>query len=348
MEVGDAARVVRFARADAYVHVIPTHQSLRVHRTEDGQRPLQFICSAGRARPAGRSTSFAAGADSSFPRRLFGSHRSEFDARLNPGSASAHASFDAHPTRYTFPASTAAGATRAPTRTRNRTRSTLCRRIRRRPGDGFGQPPALAHVAPLGTNNGAASRTSPNSVTSLICRNVSFSVFAPRRDTEMSCESSADPKRATSGVSSVRFACKSRQFGSQSALCSYTRRGFSVGLRSYDPGQITDQFAPLYRTGGTGGGVWDGTGFGTGSEPSSSSSSAADREEVRRRLSSRPLRSGSSCPPRRRRSRPTRLRSRRPRRRTRRARRDACVRSRRTKPRLRACCRSRREHPRAR
>ena len=28
----------------------------------------------------------------------------------------------------------------------------------------------------------------------------------------MSCESSADPKRATSGVSSVRFACKSRQF----------------------------------------------------------------------------------------------------------------------------------------
>ena len=81
----------------------------------------------------------------------------------------------------------------------------------------------------------------------------------------MSCESSADPKRATSGVSSVRFACKSRQFGSQSALCSYTRRGFSVGLRSYDPGQITDQFAPLYRTGGTGGGVWDGTGFGTGS-----------------------------------------------------------------------------------
>jgi hypothetical protein len=38
-----------------------------------------------------------------------------------------------------------------------------------------------------------------------------------------------------------------------------------VGLRSYDPGQITDQFAPLYRTGGTGGGVWDGTGFGTGS-----------------------------------------------------------------------------------
>ena len=81
----------------------------------------------------------------------------------------------------------------------------------------------------------------------------------------MSCESSADPKRATSGVSSVRFACKSRQLGSQSALGSYTRLGFSVDLRSYDPGQITDQFVPLYRTEGTGfassrGGADDGTG----------------------------------------------------------------------------------------
>ena len=75
-----------------------------------GRGPLQFICSAGRARPAGRSTSFAAGAGLFFSAlALSGPTRNEFDARLNPGSASAHASFDAvHPTRYTFPASTAA------------------------------------------------------------------------------------------------------------------------------------------------------------------------------------------------------------------------------------------------
>ena len=35
---------------------------------------------------------------------------------------------------------------------------------------------------PGGRNSGAASATSPNSVTSLICRNVSFRVLAPRTE----------------------------------------------------------------------------------------------------------------------------------------------------------------------
>ena len=50
-----------------------------------GRGPLQFICSAGRARPAGRSTSFAAlGAQSAGRRRKKGAH----DAGAQPGGAS--------------------------------------------------------------------------------------------------------------------------------------------------------------------------------------------------------------------------------------------------------------------
>jgi hypothetical protein len=80
------------------------------------------------------------------------------------------------------------------------------------------------------------------------------------------------PNLATSGVSSVRFACRSRQFGSQSAMrCSYIRRGFSVDFLAYAPGTTTDQFSPLYRTGGAAGAAGDGAGSRTGAIPEASS-----------------------------------------------------------------------------
>ena len=76
---------------------------------------MQFIVSAGRPFAAGRSTSATAGAGAALAAIFFSDDvasaptRNELDARLNPGSASVHASFDAvHPTKYTLPASTAA------------------------------------------------------------------------------------------------------------------------------------------------------------------------------------------------------------------------------------------------
>ena len=183
-----------------------------------GSGPLQFMLSAGAPPFRGRVTSAAAPR----PARLihlvrFGTHPERRRRVGKPASARSHASPLAVHRGYAFPAPPPPSRGLARPGIRSRRCSTTCRRC-------------LLRVAPRGAASGgrrvsrrvgrrsAASFTSPNSVTSLIWRGEFEGVGAS--DGVASSGSSGEPKRATRGVSSVRFAWRSRQLGSQSTRCS--------------------------------------------------------------------------------------------------------------------------------